>query len=304
MKKSMTVIALIFILAEINFAQSIFNDSLKYLNQKPPGLKPEIFAPGLISTDKEYEFGTAFSKKGDKMYYAVRLNEEWKAEIRYTQLKNGKWSLPIRLNLDNKYSYNDPFISCDEDKLFFISDRPINGVGDIKDIDLWYIEKNGGSWSEPINVGEYINSEKNEFYITLTNSGTLYFASNIHTKKEDEWDYDIYYSKSVNGKFQDPVRMGKSVNSSYFECDAFISPEESYMIFCSSRPGGFGKGDLYICFKTKENNWSQAINMGKFINTDSHEFCPFVTKDGKYFFYSSNEDIYWVDAKIIDNFRK
>ena len=33
------------------------NDPLFYLNQKPPGLTPEIFAPGIISTDKEYEFG-------------------------------------------------------------------------------------------------------------------------------------------------------------------------------------------------------------------------------------------------------
>jgi hypothetical protein len=57
-----------------------------------------------------------------------------------------------------------------------------------------------------------------------------------------------------------------------------------------------------ISFK-KNGVWSKAINMGEKINTKAHELCPFVTNDGKYFFYTSNKDIYWVDAGIIESFR-
>ena len=297
-------ICFIALFANLIIGQTNTHDSLLYLNQEPPGLIPKVFAPDIISTSNEYEFGSVFSKKADKFYYAVRLDKDWKAEIRYTELQNGKWTKPKRIELNDKYSYNDPYISPDENKLYFISNRALNGHGDVKDIDLWYIRKTDKGWSEPISAGEAINSGKDEFYISLSNTGTIYFASNIHTSDENRWDFDIYYSKPEDGDFQVPVNMGDSINTKYFECDAFVSPDETYIIFCSARPGGYGQGDLYISFKNNENRWTKAKNMGKIINTETHGFCPFVTKDGKYLFYTSNEDIYWIDAKIIDNLRK
>ncbi len=304
MKRILLTIYFVTLFSTTIMGQTNIDDSLLYLNQEPPGLIPKIFAPAIISTSNEYEFGSAFSKKVDKFYFAVRLNKDWKAEIRYTELQNGKWTVPKKLELNDKYSYNDPFISHDENKLYFISNRALNGNGDVKDIDLWYIQKTDKGWSEPINLGEVVNSEKDEFYISLSNTGTIYFASNVHTSNENKWDFDIYYSKSENGNFQVPVNMGDSINTQYFECDAFVSPDESYIIFCSSRPNGYGEGDLYISFKNSDNTWTKAKNMGEIINTDTHEFCPFVAKDGKYLFYTSNEDIFWIDAQIIDNLRK
>jgi hypothetical protein len=44
--------------------------------------------------------------------------------------------------------------------------------------------------------------------------------------------------------------------------------------------------------------------MGNEINTTGYEFCPFVTDDGKYLFFSRDGDIYWVDAKVIDGLRQ
>ncbi len=283
MKKNIMTISFIILFARIIIGQTISVNTFSYLNQKPPGLTPKVFAPDIISTNNEYEFGSAFSKEADKFYYAVKLNDDWKAEIRYTELQNGTWTKPITLKLNDKYSYNDPFISKDEDKLYFISNRAINGHGDVKNSDLWYIQKTGKIWSEPISVGEAINSEKDEFYISLSNTETIYFASNVHTSDENKWDFDIYYSESDNRKFKVPVNMGDSINTKYFECDPFVSPDETYVIFCSSRPEGYGEGDLFISFKNDENKWSKAKNMGEIINTKTHEFCPFVTKDGKIF---------------------
>ena len=76
------------------------------------------------------------------------------------------------------------------------------------------------------------------------------------------------------------------------------------MIFCADRPEGLGRGDLYISFKDGNGNWTKSKNMGEKINTIGHELCPFVSKDEKYFFYTSNKDIYWVSAKVIDDFRE
>jgi hypothetical protein len=78
---------------------------------------------------------------------------------------------------------------------------------------------------------------------------------------------------------------------------------EEYMIYCAERPDGHGKGDLFISFKNAKGEWAAAKNMGKAINSQGYEFCPFVTADGKYLFFSRDGDIYWVDAGVIERLK-
>ena len=195
-------------------------------------------------------------------------------------MKNGVWQKPQRLELDESYSYNDPWITGSGDRLYFISDRPYNSGDKRKDIDLWYIDKHLSKWYEPIHLDNFINSMKNEFYISIFDKGKIYYSSNVHTDANDEWNYDIYFSDEKTS-----TRLSEKINSEYFECDPFISKDENMLIFCSSRPGGFGKGDLYISFKNESGGWGNANNLGDIVNTDKHEFCPYITPDGKYFFY-------------------
>ena len=97
--------------------------------------------------------------------------------------------------------------------------------------------------------------------------------------------------------------LGEAINTEAYEADVFITPDESYMIFCSIRENGFGRGDLYISFNAESGQWKPAINMGYPINTPHYEYCPFVTKDGKYLFYTSQQDIYWVSTEIIEQLK-
>ena len=272
-----------------------------YLGQINPGLQPKIFAPDIVSKSNEYEFGSVFSGDANEFYYAMN-NKNGKAEIRYMVQIDNKWTESKKINFNNNYSFNDPFLSIDENRMYFISDMPLDGKGQKKDYDIWYSIRNGESWSEPINAGNAINSEKNEYYISFTQNGTMYFASNIESEKGKERNYDIYYSELKDNEFQKPVRMSESINSFGYEADVFIAPDENYIIFCSMREDGYGRGDLYISFK-ENDKWTKAKNMGNKINSSGHELCPFVTRDGKYFFYTSNKDIYWVDAQIIESFK-
>ena len=274
---------------------------LKYLGQTPPGLIPEVFAPETVSKKNEYEFGSVFSRDGKEFYYAVTI--DGKAEIRYMELDGDRWTTPVKIVYSEHYGYNDPYLSPDENKLFFISDMPLSGSGAKKDIDIWFVQKDGKGWSTPINAGKTINSDKNEYYISFTDKGTMYFASNVAAGGENKRDFDIYASSWIGGKFQKPKRMGDAINTTGYEADVFVAYDESYLIFCAEREGGYGGGDLYISFRRQDGTWTKAKNMGNVINTANYEFCPFVTKDGKYFFYSGNKDIYWVDAKVIDGLR-
>ncbi len=285
-----------------SLAQNKINE--KYLGETPPSLTAKEFGKNIISNDSIYVFGSAFSTMADEFYYAVRIDEKWNAELWQTKYKNGKWTEPKRVNFNKNFSYNDPFLSKDQRRLYFMSNYTLGGDKPSDKSDLWYSRRIGESWSTPINLGEPINTDKNEFYISLTENNTLYFSSNRNSSDKNQSDYDLFFAKYKNGKYQEPIQMGPEINSEYFDVDPFIAPDESYLIFSSSRPGGKGKGDLYISFKTTNNKWTKAINMGDQINTEKHEFCPFVSHDGKYLFFTRNGKIYWISSKIIDNLKK
>lgn len=273
------------------------DEDLKYLKQKPPSIVPEIFAPDIISKKGEYEFGSVFNEDATEFFYGVTVNG--KEEIRYSKLIGNNWSEPEIILTHEQYGYNDPFLSPDENRLYFISRRALDGLGKPKDYDIWYVERVDNQWSDPINAGPNINSDTNEYYVSFTNDGTMYFSSNKIAS-----NFDIYSSKFLNGEFQKAIPLSDSINTPDYEADVFIAPDESYIIFCGTRQDGLGRGDLYISFKNTDGTWSKSVNMGERINTKNHELCPFVSKDGKYLFYTSNQDIYWVSAEVLESYKK
>ena len=287
-------ITVLFLLTWLASPLSSYGQS--YLNLQPPGETPEVLAPGFISLEDEYEFSAVFSADGTEFFYGVDIGD--RNEIRYTRLENGVWLPPVPLLQSDTYSYNDPFLSNDESRLYFIADLPFDGQGAPKDIDIWYIERTQDDWSEPINIGAPITTSNNEYYISFTETGTLFFATNKHeTDPERAFNYDIYYAESEGDTFKEPVRLGDRINVGGYDADPFIEQDGSYLIFASSRRGGLGRGDLYISFMQDDGSWTKALNLGEPINTSGHELCPFVTRDGNYFVYTSNQDIYWLDAR-------
>ncbi|TBW26541.1 amidohydrolase family protein [Gramella sp. KN1008] len=113
------------------------DDYMSYFGQKAPGDKPEIFAPNLISFPDRVEFGSVFSKDGKEFYYAVE--EDGVASIYESKLRNGVWSPPSVVIEDEVYSFNDPMLSNDESRLYFIINMP--GKEGMKDYDIMYVER-------------------------------------------------------------------------------------------------------------------------------------------------------------------
>ncbi|HMG89470.1 MAG TPA: hypothetical protein VK589_05410 [Chryseolinea sp.] len=291
-----TCVAILFLLASTTAITA-----QKYLGQPLPGPVPAVFAPGLISTQGLTEFGSIFSKDGTEFFYAAEPGGV--AQIRHMKLINGKWTDAKTIMSHNVYSYNDPFLSPDEKRLYFISNMPLSGSGEKKDYDIWYIVREGNGWSAPKNAGSNINSPGNEYYMSFTKAGTMYFSSNGKATDEKKENYDIYASRNVKGEFQTPVKLPETINTQFYEADVFVDPEETYVIFCANKPGGNGRGDLYISYKSADATWQPAKNLGKEINAERTEYCPFVTSDGQYFFFTKEDEIWWVEAKFIKSLR-
>lgn len=299
----------------------------EYLGQPAPGDSAVLFAPGIVST-REAERDACFSPDGSEFYYSMTGLPHF--VILEMKLENGKWTGPAVARFSGYYSDIEPSYSPDGKRIFFSSNRPLDETGEPKpDFDIWYVEKTGDGWSEAVNIGLPVNTEKNEFYPSISNDGTLYLTASYEGSMGFE---DIYKSELVDGKYTEPVNLGAAINSNLYEYNSFIAPDESYIIYSGhGRRDGFGSGDLYISFRQEDGSWSTAVNMGERVNSAFLDYCPYVSPDGKYLFFSSNRkagkpysetgttyeqllkalespenglgDIYWIDAGIIEQLK-
>lgn len=298
----------------------------KYLGQTEPGLQPEIFAPNLVSTGMA-EINAVFNHAFTEFYYTIRM-PDGHLVIMVMELSNSKWSEPKVASFSGDYSDADPYFSPDGNWLYFISKRPIDSTSFVNnDWDIWRTKRDGSKWLEPERLSSEINSELDETYPSLTLDGKLYFSSERKGKNKK----DIYYAEPSNGEFRSPVRLSDTINS-HWEGDIYISPDEDYMIFSSyGRESGSG---LYIAFN-HNGHWSMPQRMSKDINMTGREFCPIVSPDGSFFFFTSNNtaesqnppknltfekireeyssafqnpqmgktDVYWVSIDIVNEYR-
>jgi len=274
-----------------------------YLGQKPPGMTPELFAPGAFSAFKTVA-SIAFTPDGREVYFATRTPEARDLNIiMFMKLTNNQWNEPKSAPFSGIYRDWNINLSPDGNRLYYTSRRPLSGKGEPKrDNDIWYVEKTNGGWEEPQNIGPPINTDKMDCYASPAANGTLYYHG--FNYKGGAGGADIYRSYFVNGKYMNPENLGDRINSNNHDWDVFVAPDESYLIFCSvSRQDSFGESDLYISFHQPDGSWTSAKNMGNTINSKANEICPSVTLDGKYLFFTKAQkgrgDVYWVDAQII-----
>jgi ankyrin repeat protein/Tol biopolymer transport system component len=269
-----------------------------YLGQTPPQSTPVLFAPGFVSTERD-QLNAVWSPDGGEFYF-TNQGTRTRFIIMVTRRDNGRWTTPAAAPVAGSYAAVDHFI--DGSRMYFCSDRPLAGTGDPKpDYAFWFVDRAGSGWGEPQHLGSAINSDKNDFYPTLTRDGSIYFSSH---RDGGVGQNDIYRARPAGDGFAEPENLGDAINTEFAEFDPFVAPDESYVIFASGRPGGLGASDLYVSFRASDGSWSPARNMGGAINSAQQDLTPMLTPDGAYLFFTSRRagvsDLYWVDAAVID----
>jgi hypothetical protein len=307
----------------------------EYLGQTPPGDTAELFAPGIVSTGM-YTRDMAMTPEGDELYFGVLI--AGLAAIMETKLVDGRWTKPevAPFSRNSDYLNLEPHISPDGEHLYFLSTRPPEGEELAEDEirawvhqNIWAMDRVEGGWGEPYNPGPPINTDAPEFFPSVTRDGTMYFTRG---EEGGQGSY-IYRSQLVGGEYTEAERLGPNVNSTTSQYNAFIAPDESYIIVCTSlREDGLGRDDYFIVFRDEADNWSTPINMGEHVNTPrGGEFSPYVSPDGRYFFFMATRtgpaeplpalidadylrglhagpengdvNIYWMDAGFIEELR-
>lgn len=272
-----------------------------YLGQGPPGLTPVLFAPGLVSTEAN-ELNSAFSPDGNELYFSVR--RAGRNTLMTVRVENNRWTDRFVPAFSGEYSDVDPFLSADGKRLYYSSMRPLTGSGGAKDSDIWFVARGErGEWGDPTHLGSPNSQGPDDYYTSIASDGTLYFSRFASRGAGG----DLYRSRLRDGEYTEPELLGAPLSTAASEHDPFIAPDGSYLIFTSNRDGGYGEADLYLSFATSNGRWSEPINMGPDINSLGYDFCPMVSPDGRFLFFTrtilGNGDIYWVDAAVIDSLR-
>lgn len=251
-----------------------------YLGQRADDA-PSLFAPGVISR-RYAEMNATFSPDGTELYFSMKDAADRSSTILVTRHVDGHWQTPRVAPFSGRYDDVDPMFSPDGTRLYFSSYRPPQpGAPPASDADIWYVERRGGAFGEAVHVDAPVSTPHDDFYPSLTHDGTLYYSV---------WDSqrrtgDVFRARLVNSVYQ-VENLGAPINTDSTEYDPFVAPDESYVIFASTRPGGRGESDLYVSFRNG-TRWSVPANLGAAINTSAREYCPAVSPDGKYFFFTS-----------------
>ena len=247
--------------------------------------KLELFAPNQVSTHL-YERDLAISPNGDEIIFTVSNYKQNVRGLFSLSKKNGFWEDKKLLPFCGIYQDIEPFITPDGQKLFFASNRPLDSTTSRKDYNIWVSPKSNVGWGNPHPLNGRINLPGDEFYPSVSQNGNLYFTA---TRKDGMGKEDIFISRYEDGNYTDPIPLGSGVNSQVYEFNAYISPNESLLIFSSyGRSEELGGGDLYFSRKNTEGQWTKAQNLGPDINSKKLDYCPFVDFRNSNFYFTSD----------------
>ncbi|WP_430966762.1 hypothetical protein [Spongiimicrobium sp. 2-473A-2-J] len=264
-----------------------------YFGQKPPGLIPEVFAPGIVSINGRNESGISFSPDLDEVYFTVNKKDEETA-IYFSKRKGNKWTPAKRANFTNGKKNEElyPFVGLNDKRIYFTALDSI-----FSDEKIWYVNRLEDSWSDAIQLDSPLNDDL-VFYINQAKNGDLFYT-NISKRK-------MYYAPNRNGEFPEVQEVELE-----FGHHGFISPSQEYLlVYTQNKENEKRKDhDIYVCFKEKDGTWTKPIRFGNEVNSNFNEGCPSITPDGKYLFFTRSNDedglsnLYWVSTTIIEKLR-
>lgn len=283
-----------------------------YLGLAVPGDQPVLFAPRVVST-RLMERDVTFSRDGMDVYYTVSLGRRSAIAV----VRCGDAPAPRIASFSGRWTDGEPHVAPDG-RLWFVSNRPA-GDGGRKDFDIWFVEPTANGWSTPRNAGTPLNTAGNEYYPTVTDSGALYFTARYESGAGGD---DLYRAAREGGGFAKPVNVGPPINTPDDEYNAFVAPDESWIVFGRS-------GRLWISHREK-GAWSEPRDLtAELGNRGVGAMSPSLSPDGRFLFFTSSakpeeeygtgpevgegvlagareeprifgyQDIYWVSAEVL-----
>ncbi len=238
-----------------------------------PASESERFSKTINS--KYHEGPSTFSKDGSRVVFTrnnytngqYRTSTDGVNKLKlYTATQtDGFWSQAEELPFNSEeFSTGHPSLANGrngepDQLLYFSSDRP----GGFGGTDVYVSTFTGGHWSEPVNLGERVNSKGNELFPFVDGNGNLYVASDGHGGLGG---LDIFYIQ-LTGESQptgELLNLGEPLNSPADDFGIVTDGERNGGYLSSNRKRGGADDDLYRFVREKAVNPCRELTISVF----------------------------------------
>jgi hypothetical protein len=247
----------------------------------PTWLAPGVINRGLLTRD------LAMSPGMDEIWFCEATPRYGHAVICVTRRVDDAWSEPAiaPFSGDPRWIDLEPALSPDGARLHFMSTRPRTPGGEPGDADLWVVERVGDGWSEPRNLGAPVNTDRAEYFPSLTRDGTLYFTRADSSGRVNA----IWRARPDGAGFAAPERLPDQVNAGGNRFNAWVAPDESRLVLSVvGLPDAHGPVDYVQVVRRPDDTWEEPVDLGGLINADNGRgWSSCITPDGRSFVFMS-----------------
>lgn len=198
---------------------------------------------------------------------------------------------PFSKKLDSKFDEATPVFTSDGNTVYFTRNNYLTKRGYSRNrttlLKIYRSTLIEDKWSEitelPFNSDDY-----NVAHPALSpDNKTLYFTSDMPGSMGDAdiWKVAVY----EDGTFGVPVNLGPAVNTEGRESFPFISSDNK-LYYASTGKLGLGGLDIFMSKITDDENYEEAINIGKPINGPVDDFAFYIDSESRTGFFSSNRE--------------
>lgn len=249
----------------------------------PLNIRPEKLTATVNAREKQY-FPVLTADGNTLIFTAITRNED--EDLYLSRKINGSWEspVPIAQNINTPNNEGTCSISADGKIMVFTSCEGRKSYGSC---DLFITRREGDAWTEPENMGPFVNSPYWDSQPSLSPDGSkLFFSSDrpYGVGKKDLW----MSTMAEDGKWSRAVNLGAGINTPENEVSPFVHANGSSLFYSSNGREGLGNHDIYMT-SIRENFSAESVNLGYPINTPGDESGLFISADGKSAFYSKQE---------------
>ncbi|WP_313928929.1 hypothetical protein [Pseudoxanthomonas sp.] len=240
----------------------------------------ELLAPGVVSTPHNETSATLSPDRGTLYFMRGDLASADTA-ILSAQWRDGRYQDVRVAPFSGVWKDSEPHVSPDGTRLYFVSNRPVaadgpalvatRGRASFPGANLWYVERRGEGWGEPVHIGGEIARVPMVYNPVVAANGNLYFSSH---REDAGAGYQIYVAAPEGTGWSAPrqLALGKGVQANHM--DPAIDPRERFILFAGDEGDSAGSADIYIAFRTPTGEWGTPIRLPGEVNTQYLENAP------------------------------
>lgn len=252
---------------------------------------PTVFAPGVISAAAN-EASPVFTPDGATVYF-TRSNASDNAILVAHRTADG-WSKPEIASFSGQWRDLEAAMAPDGSYLIFASSRPVPATGRQPDGfwggtvhpgrggNLWRVDRTAAGWSAAVHLPDGVNRNGSTFGPSVAANGDLYFTDVYGGSKRSH----LFYSLHRDGGYADPQPM-PFTDDRWSDVDETVAPDESFMVFSSTRPPTPPQQmDLFIVFR-KNGKWGEPVHLPEDINDQGGIIEARLGPDGHTLYFTS-----------------